>query len=80
MATALQNLRAKARVHRELPSPKVCRMIREQAGLSQNDIADALGVSRVAVTRWENGARRPRGRLLRRYARLLEEIAKEVAR
>ena len=35
---------------------------REHAGLSQNDVALALGVSQTTVSQWEMGTRHPRPR------------------
>lgn len=50
------------------------REIRERAHLSCAEVADRLGVSPATVTRWELGLRTPRGTLLRRYVRLLDEM------
>jgi DNA-binding transcriptional regulator YiaG len=36
--------------------------IREDAGLSQGDLARALGVSQSSVSRWESGEAYPRAR------------------
>ena len=33
--------------------------LRKQNGLSQQDLADRLGVSRQAISRWETGAVQP---------------------
>lgn len=59
-------------------SPKVARAIRQDAGISQQRLADELGVSRVTVTRWENGAFRPRGDTARRYAELIARLEAAV--
>lgn len=32
---------------------------REREGLSQDDLAKLIGVTRETVTRWENGSRKP---------------------
>ncbi|MCQ4950850.1 helix-turn-helix transcriptional regulator, partial [Bittarella massiliensis (ex Durand et al. 2017)] len=39
--------------------PEYIREARLQAGLSQEQVAEALEVSRQAVSRWERGASRP---------------------
>lgn len=66
----------KARIIRRLPRPPVARAIREDAGVSQEDIALALDppVTRAAVSRWESGDRRPTGAHLEQYVRILEEL------
>lgn len=46
--------------------------LRRQAGLSQEDAAAALGVSRQTISRWENGASVPTGENLRAIAQLYE--------
>jgi DNA-binding transcriptional regulator YiaG len=48
--------------------------IRRRTGLSQESIARAVGVSRVAVCRWEAGERAPSGEAAVRLARLLREL------
>ena len=64
----------KARTLRELPTPKRRRAIRLRAGLVQQDVADALGVTREAVAKWETGDRAPRGELLQAYVALLQQL------
>lgn len=76
--SAIETMIAEAKRSRQLPPPALRRHIREQVGLSQEDIADALGVGRTAVTRWETGSREP-GRAVRvAYVALLERLAEEV--
>jgi DNA-binding transcriptional regulator YiaG len=53
--------RALARVHRLVKADRL-RTLREDAGLSQSDVARALGVNPSNVSRWESGESRPRGR------------------
>ncbi len=48
--------------------------LRLQAGLSQGDLAKFLGVSRVAVIKYENGLSRP-GRRLDKIAAVLNTTA-----
>jgi DNA-binding transcriptional regulator YiaG len=36
--------------------------VRWEAGLSQSDVARALRINQSAVSRWESGKTRPRGR------------------
>jgi DNA-binding XRE family transcriptional regulator len=79
MNDPLDQLLAEARMRRSLPEPPLRRLLRERAGLSQQEVADAIGVSRPAVTRWENGLRLPRTVARARYAELLERLREEVA-
>ncbi|MDH6141008.1 transcriptional regulator with XRE-family HTH domain [Kitasatospora sp. GP30] len=74
-----EQIRARLRVRNGLPNPDERRRIREAAGLSRRELADAIGVTRQAVGHWETGARQtPRGQLLDRYVaalRALQEAA-----
>jgi transcriptional regulator with XRE-family HTH domain len=67
------------RAARRLPPPAVARAIRDAAGVSQQQLADELGVNRVTVARWELGTRTPRGELRLRYTTLLEQLRKVAA-
>lgn len=42
-----------------------------KSGLSQRDVADAIGVAQSTVCRWQAGTREPRQRHLRALATLL---------
>jgi transcriptional regulator with XRE-family HTH domain len=53
--------------------------IRIEAGLSQSELARALGVSPGAVCRWEAGSRLPREREAVRFARLNRQLSAMVA-
>ena len=62
------------RAAQRLPAPTVTRAIRRAAGVSQQQIADELGVNRVTVARYEIVERSPRGELRLRYIELLETL------
>lgn len=51
---------------------------RKAAGLSQREVADAVGVTGTAVSLWESGKRTPRGAVGRAYGRLLRELERRV--
>lgn len=51
------------------PSP--IRAARLAAGMTQQQLADALGVAQQSVTRWETGEREPRVSTLKRIAAVL---------
>lgn len=70
--TLIQKLRSK----RTLPPPDFCRDVRIAAGASQADIAEALGVHRETVSRWERGERKPNEEHRGRYLAILEELRK----
>jgi DNA-binding XRE family transcriptional regulator len=64
-----------------LPPPAERMEIRVQAGLTQEDIGDDLGVTRWAVHRWEqvgSNGREPRGEVRERYATLLAVLMEEA--
>jgi transcriptional regulator with XRE-family HTH domain len=48
--------------------------LRQDAGLSQREVARAVGVTPGCITRWELGERRPTGAVAVRYGRVLREI------
>lgn len=54
-----------------LPSPKERRRLREALPLSEEQVAEALGVTRATVRAWETGRSAPRGRKREAYAKLL---------
>ncbi|MER7519973.1 sigma factor-like helix-turn-helix DNA-binding protein [Streptomyces sp. NPDC126499] len=54
-----------------LPSPKERRRLREVLSLSEEQVAEALGVTRATVRAWETGRSSPRGRKREAYAKLL---------
>ncbi|MFD8220496.1 helix-turn-helix transcriptional regulator [Streptomyces sp. NPDC059697] len=58
-----------------LPSPAARKRLREAAGLSQDQVANALNVRRETVTGWEAGRTEPRPPKRAAYARLLDGLA-----
>ena len=60
-----------------LPVPSVCRTVRIQAGWSQERVAQAVGISRPTISRYESGEIAPRGAARRLYAALLFELAQQ---
>ncbi|MFE0776918.1 helix-turn-helix transcriptional regulator [Streptomyces sp. NPDC058861] len=59
-----------------LPPPRVRAQLRLAAGLTQQDVADAVGVQRLAVVRWELGKSTPRRPQRDVYIHLLKRLAK----
>ena len=70
---------ARARAQRRLPAPVVRRQLRESLGLTQEDIAGAVGVTRSAVAYWELGRRTPQGETAAAYIAVLDRLATEAA-
>ncbi|WP_406360328.1 helix-turn-helix transcriptional regulator [Streptomyces sp. NBC_00715] len=67
-------------IRRDLPSLAERRALRQAAGLSTSELAKAIGVSKQAVTSWENGTRNPRGIHLDRYVDALRALRDEIAK
>jgi transcriptional regulator with XRE-family HTH domain len=60
----------------DLPSPAYRRAIRKQAGLSQKQVAQAIGVSRELIAKFEQGRDiRPDPAFASKYAKALEAMA-----
>ncbi|MFE5482983.1 helix-turn-helix transcriptional regulator [Streptomyces sp. NPDC056527] len=59
----------------KLPAPAVRAHLRRAASLTQSEVAEAIGVHRIQVVRWENGQAEPRNPHRRDYGRLLEALA-----
>jgi len=70
----LAAIRRKRQARVQLASPPVRRELRRLAGLSQQDVAEVLGVHRETVSRWERGERTPRGERLLAYATVLRVL------
>jgi DNA-binding transcriptional regulator YiaG len=59
---------------RRLARSGEARRIRVDSGLSESEIAAAVGVSTAAISRWETALRRPTGRAALAYRRLLVKL------
>ncbi len=53
---------------------------REEAGMTQNEVAQALGVNQSAVSFWENGKTQPRSAQLPKIAKLYGVTVDELLR
>ena len=72
---ALDELVEISRMRRRLPEPAMRQHLRRRARLTQEDVAEAVGVDRATLSRWESGARTPRGDRLARYVAVLDRLA-----
>ncbi|MER7983386.1 helix-turn-helix transcriptional regulator [Streptomyces sp. NPDC095817] len=61
-----------------LPAPAERARLRLAGSLTQAEVAEALGVHRVQVARWENGRAEPRPPHRQTYARLLAGLAAKL--
>jgi DNA-binding transcriptional regulator YiaG len=73
-----RHLTPRPRLREELPDQPMARAIRlarKRAGLTQYDLAEALGVCQSSVSQWERGATRPGGQRLIELMDVLPELA-----
>jgi transcriptional regulator with XRE-family HTH domain len=70
----IDKLLALSGARRRLPEPLILRHIRERAQVSQEELAEIVGVDRASVSRWENGTRTPKGENLLTYIAALERL------
>ena len=61
---------------RDAVSSGRARTVRVSSGISQREMARAVGVDVSTVCRWELGERRPHGEAALRYADALDALAK----
>jgi DNA-binding transcriptional regulator YiaG len=73
-AMELGELVERAQSANTLPPPWRRRQIREEARVSQRELASALDVGVMALNRWERGLRNPRGRHAALYATALKRL------
>lgn len=59
---------------KRLPPPPARRALRVAAGLTLQDVATVVGVTRQAVAMWETGGRNPSGEARAAYARVLADL------
>lgn len=78
MTATAEKIRSRLRIRLELPPPQERRELREASDLTQQELADAIGVTRAAISQYEAGKRTPRGPLLDRYVEALRAL-REVA-
>ncbi|MFB7341724.1 helix-turn-helix domain-containing protein [Streptomyces hydrogenans] len=62
-----------------LPTPKERRRLREALSLSEEQVAEAMGVTKATVKAWETGRSAPRGRKRETYAKLLRGLPDDPA-
>lgn len=78
--TAADAVRHRMQIRRDLPTPADRRALRVAAGLTTAELGTAVGVSKQAITSWENGTRTPRGICLERYVDALRALRDEIAK
>lgn len=70
----IDELVAAVRAAKLPPPPRERRRIRNVAGVSLRDAAQALGVTNLTVSRWERGIAEPKHEHATRYRRLLDAL------
>jgi len=78
VANNVNKLREKIRRLKGLPDPTERRRLRIMAGLSLQDVATSVGVTRSAISRWELGSRSPHQSNLGPYVAVLTVISEEL--
>lgn len=61
----------------DLPAPAVRAKLRQAHRLTQEEVAEAIGVHRIQVVRWESGKAEPRNPHRRAYSHLLAGLAEQ---
>lgn len=82
MAEALahaQGKRTKSRTHKISVTPDEIQKSRKRLGLSQDEFADAFGVSPSTLRKWEQGQRSPTG-AAKTLLKIIEREPKAVVR
>jgi DNA-binding transcriptional regulator YiaG len=79
MSTATAELVDRIQARRELPSPAMQRALRKAAGASLAEVAEAVGVTRQAVSMWELGHRSPRAHYLEAYLEVLRAFRRMMS-
>jgi transcriptional regulator with XRE-family HTH domain len=74
----IEELLDEARVRQSIPPVALRRLLRERAGLTQAELARAVGVDRATVSRWEAGIRSPRGGSRAAYGAVLQRLGDEA--
>jgi hypothetical protein len=70
----ISDLPATVRRRRELPTPPVCKQIREQARITIPELSAAVGISESSMMAYESGRRQPRGVNRDRYVEALRAM------
>lgn len=74
MTGASRKTRARKTVEPPIEFGDRLRIARRHAGISQEELAESIGVSQSRVAAWEAGVSHPRGGELIEVAKLIEEV------
>lgn len=74
MDSTRQRILNQIRVRRSLPPPEQRVALRKAAGLTLQEVADAVGVTAAAVWNWERGERKPNAKHLAAYLDALDAL------
>jgi DNA-binding XRE family transcriptional regulator len=70
----LERALERRRIESRLPEPAVRKRLRLLVGLTQREVATAVGVSQQAINAYEGGTRRPSGTIAERYVAVLDRL------
>jgi DNA-binding transcriptional regulator YiaG len=76
IASRAVDMKTLIKARRLTANPQACRLLRIGAGVSLAEMAGAIGCSTAALSRWECGLRRPRGRHAIAWAAQLMELSR----
>lgn len=62
----------------EAVTPERIRKLREALGLTQKEMAEELGITRVTIARWETGTAKPKGLYLKALQGLADKARKKT--
>jgi len=72
-------LAEEVRARRDAPSPAEARAMRRAAGVTQQRMAEEIGVARMTLARWESGERRPHPLPAARWAVVLDQVFRALS-
>lgn len=79
MISSLEKLR-RPPLSEPLPPHAERKSIRQRYGVTQQELAELLGVSRLSLSDWERGKSEPSSAHARRYAQALREMKEALER
>jgi transcriptional regulator with XRE-family HTH domain len=79
MDTTRERILERIRMRPALPPPARRAELRKNAGLSQQDLGEVLGVSAMSIHFWETGKRLPKPEHAQAYLEALQVLEEQLA-